>query len=73
MTRVDLSRAVWRRSSRSGLNGGSEQCVEAAALDDGRIAMRDSKCPGGTVLLLPHAQLAIWVSGVKAGDFETVR
>jgi hypothetical protein len=37
-----------------------------AALEDGRIAVRDSKA----VLLLPRAQLAVWVSGVQAGDFD---
>jgi Domain of unknown function (DUF397) len=70
MTRVDLSRAVWRKSSRSGLNGGSDKCVEMAALDDGRIAVRDSKHRGGAVLFLTRTQMATWISGVKAGDFD---
>jgi hypothetical protein len=69
MTRADLSRAVWRKSSRSGLNGGTEQCVEVAALDGGRIAVRDSKQPDGAVLFLPRAELATWVSGVKHNEF----
>ena len=44
MTRMDLSRALWRKSSRSGgADGGGTECVEVAALDDGRIAVRDSK------------------------------
>ncbi|MGH3771204.1 MAG: DUF397 domain-containing protein [Pseudonocardiaceae bacterium] len=65
MTRADLSRAVWRKSSRSGLNGGTEDCVELAALDDSRIAVRDSKHPGGAVLFLPRAELAAWISRVQ--------
>jgi Domain of unknown function (DUF397) len=69
MTRVDLSRVVWHKSSRSGLNGGTEQCVEVAALDDGRIAVRDSKCPGGAVLLFTRAGLAAWISGVRHNEF----
>jgi hypothetical protein len=68
MTPVDLSRAVWRKSSRSGLNGGTEQCVEVAALDDGRIAVRDSKRPDGAVLLFPRATLAAWISGVQNNE-----
>ncbi len=70
MTKVDLSRAVWRKSSRSPANGGTEQCVEVAALDDDRIAVRDSKQPEGAVLFLTRAQVATWISGVKAGDFD---
>lgn len=64
MTRVDLSRAVWRKSSRSGLNGGSEDCVEMAALGNDRIAVRDSKHPDGVVLFLPRAQMTTWISSV---------
>ncbi|MGH3719975.1 MAG: DUF397 domain-containing protein [Pseudonocardiaceae bacterium] len=69
MTRADLSRVVWRKSSRSGLNGGTDQCVEVAALDGGRIAVRDSKHPGGAVLFLPHTELAAWLSGVRNDEF----
>jgi hypothetical protein len=41
---VDLTDASWRKSSRSGQNGGN--CVEVAGLP-GVIAVRDSKNPGG--------------------------
>jgi hypothetical protein len=71
MTRVDLSRAVWRTSSRTGgLDGGGGNCVEVAALCDGGIAVRDSKHPDGAVLFLTRAELAVWISGVKAGKFS---
>jgi hypothetical protein len=70
MTPVDLSREVWRKSSRcGGLNGGGDECVEVAALDDGRIAVRDSKRPEGAVLLFPRAGLAAWISGVRHNEF----
>jgi hypothetical protein len=69
MTRVDLSRAVWRKSSRSGINGATDKCVEVAAVDGGRIAVRDSKCPDGAVLFLTRAELAAWISGVKNDEF----
>lgn len=61
MSRVDLSRAVWRKSSRSPANGGSDECVELAALGDGRIAVRDSKRPDGAVLVFPRATLTAWI------------
>ncbi|WP_083471656.1 DUF397 domain-containing protein [Kibdelosporangium phytohabitans] len=44
----DLGNARWRKSSRSGGNGG--QCVEVA-LVDGAIAVRDSKDPTGPALI----------------------
>ena len=46
---MDLSTAVWRKSSRSSGNGGN--CVEIARID-GNVAVRDSKDPDGPKLLL---------------------
>lgn len=51
---VDLSRAVWQKSSRSGSNGG--QCVEVALNVPGIVAVRDSKNPDGVKLVLTAAQ-----------------
>ena len=44
---VDLSRAVWRKSTRSN-NGGA--CVEVATNLPGIVAVRDSKNPDGPTL-----------------------
>lgn len=46
---MDLSGAVWRKSSRSSGNGG--QCVEVAMNLPGVVAVRDSKDPDGPKLL----------------------
>ena len=71
MTQVDLSRALWRKSSCSGgLDGGGTECVEVAALGDDRIAVRDSKRPDGAVVFLTRAELAAWISGVKNNKFD---
>lgn len=51
---MDLRDAVWRKSSRSGSNGGN--CVELAALP-GAVGVRDSKNPDGPVLLLSRTAL----------------
>jgi Domain of unknown function (DUF397) len=51
---IDLSHVVWRKSSRSGGNGG--QCVEVALNVPGIVAVRDSKDPDGVKLVLTAAQ-----------------
>ncbi|MFG2249846.1 DUF397 domain-containing protein [Spirillospora sp. NPDC048823] len=52
---MDLSNATWRKSSRSGENGGD--CVELADVAGAVVAVRDSKDPDGPVLLLTRAAL----------------
>jgi hypothetical protein len=44
---MDMSGAVWRKSTYSGANGGN--CVEVAAAAR-TVAVRDSKDPGGPLL-----------------------
>ncbi|MCX2729906.1 DUF397 domain-containing protein [Saccharopolyspora sp. NFXS83] len=70
--RVDpLTNAEWRKSSFSGGgNGGGGQCVEAAALPDGRVAVRNSKRPEDGAVLFTRAEMLAWVQGVKAGEFD---
>ncbi|GAA0846096.1 DUF397 domain-containing protein [Streptosporangium amethystogenes subsp. fukuiense] len=65
---MDLSAAIWRKSSRSGGNGG--QCVEVAANLPEVIAVRDSKDPDGPKLLLTPTEWATFVRGIKTGDFD---
>lgn len=64
--RVDLTRAVWRKSTRSGPN--CDNCVEVAAVS-GAIAVRDSKDPAGPALIFTPAQWRIFVTGAKDGQF----
>lgn len=63
---TDLSKAVWRKSSRS---SGSGACVEWAKLD-GAIAVRDSKDPDGPALMFTPAEWAAFTWGVKAGEAD---
>lgn len=55
---MDLSKAKWRKATRSLNNGG--ECVElanAAGTVAGVVAVRDSKDPDGPILLLTRTAL----------------
>ncbi len=65
--RVDLAKAVWQKSSRSGPY--SDNCVEIAFVD-GAVAMRDSKDPHGPALLFTPAEWDAFVGGAKDGEFD---
>ncbi|MEV0352958.1 DUF397 domain-containing protein [Nonomuraea sp. NPDC050680] len=65
---MDLSGAVWRKSSRSGSNGG--QCVEVASNIPGIVAVRDSKDRGGPVLTFTPDEWRAFLGGAKDGEFD---
>jgi hypothetical protein len=68
MTSVDLSRAHWKKSTRSSGNG---QCVEVADLADlaDAVALRDSKDPTGPALLFCREGWTSFLAGAKDGQF----
>lgn len=55
---------VWRKSSHSGGQGGTNECVELARLPHA-IGIRDSKHPTGPVLKLSRRQTAAFLNAVK--------
>jgi hypothetical protein len=65
---ADLTGAVWHKSTRSGGNGGD--CVEVAVNLPGIVAVRDSKDRAGGTLVFTSAQWAVFLDGVRAGDFD---
>jgi hypothetical protein len=64
---MDLSRAQWRKSTRSGSSG---NCVEVADNLPGVIAVRDSKNPTGPALIFTLDEWKAFVGGVKDGEFD---
>ncbi|SIM81114.1 DUF397 domain-containing protein [Micromonospora cremea] len=65
---TDLTGTVWRKSTRSGGNGGN--CVEVATNLLRIVAVRDSKDrPGPVLTFRPHA----WSEFIKAVDRNAFR
>jgi hypothetical protein len=64
---VDLSRAKWRKSTRSQTNGA---CVEVADNLADVVAVRDSKHPTGPVLTFNPTEWEAFVTGAKDGEFD---
>ena len=63
---IDLTGAVWRKSTYSGGQGG--ECIEVA---DGFpvVPVRDSKDPDGPALVFSPAAWSAFVADVRAGWF----
>ncbi|MFG2087059.1 MULTISPECIES: DUF397 domain-containing protein [unclassified Spirillospora] len=67
MTKPDLSAVNWRKSSRSGHEGGA--CVEVASAAPG-FAVRDSKNPDGPKLTFGNAAWREFTSHIKANAHD---
>jgi Domain of unknown function (DUF397) len=65
---MDISHLTWRKSSYSGSSGGG--CVEVARLPTAAVAVRDSKNPGGHMLVVTPDEWREFVAGVQAGEFD---
>ena len=61
---MDLSTAVWRKSSYS--QGGGNNCVEVAAVA-GAVAIRDSKDPDGPAHVVSPAAFGALLDRIKRG------
>ncbi|MGW0436291.1 DUF397 domain-containing protein [Micromonospora sp. NPDC003197] len=63
---MDLTKARWRKSSRSNSAGGN--CVEVADNLTGVVGVRDSKDPTGPALVFGPAAWQAFVAAVPAHD-----
>ena len=68
MPAADLPEVTWRKSRRSGPQGGN--CVEVARLADGQVAVRNSRHRDGPALVFTAAEWAAFVGGARDGDFD---
>lgn len=64
---TSLADATWQKATYSNPSG---NCVELAKLADGRIAVRNSRHPAGPALVYERAELAAFLHGAKAGEFD---
>ncbi|MEU5154590.1 DUF397 domain-containing protein [Glycomyces sp. NPDC021274] len=66
----ELAGIRWKVSTRSTNNGG--QCVEAGPLADGsgRVAVRHSHHPEGSVIVYTRAEWEAFLAGAKDGEFD---
>jgi hypothetical protein len=58
---------AWRKSRASNPSGA---CVEVAGLPGGEVAVRNSRHPGGPALVYTRGEIAAFLAGAKAGEFD---
>jgi len=60
---IDEAGAIWKKSRRSG--SASDNCVEVAHMEDGSIAVRDSKDHSGPILRFDSAAWRQFLDGLS--------
>jgi hypothetical protein len=69
MPAAGLSGVTWRKSKRSGQLG---NCVEAASLNSGDVALRNSRDPSGPALIFTRDEMVAFLAGAKDGEFDDI-
>ncbi|MEU5988810.1 DUF397 domain-containing protein [Spirillospora sp. NPDC047418] len=60
---MDLSKAAWRKASRSTAEG--DNCIEIAGMSN-VVALRDSKNPNGPKLIISHGDFRLLADTLKS-------
>ncbi|MFD8417998.1 DUF397 domain-containing protein [Streptomyces sp. NPDC059466] len=66
-TRASSLGVRWVKSRYSNAEG---NCVEVAPLDEGGVALRNSRDPDGPALIYTADELAAFLAGAKDGEFD---
>lgn len=61
-----MSAIKWRKADASNPNG---ECVEMARTPEA-VVVRNSRDPHGPMLVFTPAEMAAWLAGAKAGEFD---
>jgi Domain of unknown function (DUF397) len=70
VTPADVSRAPWRKSAFSQMNG---NCVEIGRIAPNRVGIRDTKDSGiGPVLIFTGTEWDAFIAGAKEGQFDNI-
>jgi hypothetical protein len=64
---AELDVVVWQKARMSNSQG---NCVELARLSDGNVAARNSRDPQGPALVFTKDEIAAFLDGAKAGEFD---
>lgn len=62
-----LGPVVWRKSVASNPRG---DCVELARVEGDGVAVRNSRDPHGPALIYTALEIAAFLAGAKAGEFD---
>lgn len=68
MTDAEIAGLSWSKAQFSNINGA---CVEIASAP-GKIAIRDSKDPGGPVLIYTPIEFRAFLDGARNGEFDSL-
>ncbi|MFD4533607.1 DUF397 domain-containing protein [Kitasatospora sp. NPDC058397] len=61
------AKGPWQKARRS---VGSGSCVEFRALDNGAVAVRNSRYPGGPALVFTRTEIHALLDGARNGEFD---
>ncbi|MFE4613237.1 DUF397 domain-containing protein [Streptomyces niveus] len=67
VTASAITGVAWVKARAS---AGAGNCVEVAELSGGELAMRNSRFPEGPALVFTKGEVAAFVEGAKAAEFD---